>query len=757
MSRVRDRWLDDNHPLDFISVDYVQRATNDALRGAYAQIQWLWEQLEPADSILATCVERRLGALRRIPWDVRKKDNLTDAEDALADAQLRTLQDFAHAIENLEEGIAALAQASFRAYRRLQLLETPSGALRLNTTDNWNWCRDGYRGPWRWNPAATFGLTRGEPLPVPEECIITRLCPRPIDQPAMMLCLDRRNAKAQWLVFNGRYGVPPLFAIMPNGIDERTRSQYIEFARQCISNAAGVLPAGSDVKTVTPGTTGPDTFSRLIELTNQEMVLRATGGLMTMLTAPGAGTTTETGSAHQDAFDDLAAAEAEEIAALLHEELFAPVLDQWHPGQPHLVEFVMQRPDSDNASGTIANVAALAGAGYRTATDQLCELTGLELSDSGAPMAGAQPGSGVGGVGGNGGGVGGGGLTPLAAALHSLRRRFAPTMLYPPARAVFERAINSKLFMTSAAGVVARPELSTAAGCGVSSTRAAGVVARPELSTAAGCGAASTTAARQSRTAAAAAPGASVPLTPEELGLIRQLAEAPLDSAALEQEAREAYESLAAATGREQQRACNSEEWEETASPVTLEVISLSKSNTEEQAANCNQYGHDADCPGPKAESARKAQSTPEGQTIGDVYDSLTSLPQGRAPSAEYHRMHRLSERTAREAARQISAMPDAEKQLKGVNLHEARHAISEMYMRHALNRHPELSREDFMLIPDITENWDKLTIAPPNKREAPRLVYEKRYGNETYTVVEQIKSSRLGDISFFKTEYVSE
>lgn len=422
MAREHDRWLDFTSPLDFLSVDVVRRAQNEATRGAYAQLQWLWEQLEPADSILATCVERRLGALKRIPWDIRKKDGLSDAEDLLAEAQLRTVQDFANAIENLDEGIEALAQASFRHYRHIQLLETEAGALRLNLTENWNWARDGYAGEWQWNPAATYGLTRGLPLPVDRASIVTRICARPIDQPAMMLCLDRKNAKAQWLVYNGRYGTPPVFAIMPQGVDESLRKEYIKFAMQCVSNAAGVLPAGADVKTVTPGNGGPDTFSRMIDLSTQELVLRATGGLMTMLTAPGAGTNTATGSAHQDAFDDLAASEGAQIAALLQRTLFAPVLEQWHPGQPHLVEFVMKRPDSDNAAGSVANIATLAQNGYRTPDEQVAELTGLQVSTDTQSMQ--QPGM------------------VMSPALNSLRVRYAPTMLYPPARAAFERAIN---------------------------------------------------------------------------------------------------------------------------------------------------------------------------------------------------------------------------------------------------------------------------------------------------------------------------
>lgn len=84
-----------------------------------------------------------------------------------------------------------------------------------------------------------------------------------------MLCLDLANAKAQWLVYNGRYGTPPIFAIMPQGISDAPREEYIRFATQCVSNAAGVLPAGSDVKAVTPGVGGPDTFSRLIDLSTQ--------------------------------------------------------------------------------------------------------------------------------------------------------------------------------------------------------------------------------------------------------------------------------------------------------------------------------------------------------------------------------------------------------------------------------------------------------------------------------------------------------
>lgn len=439
MTVQRDKWLAYEQPLDGLDIKTAADALREGQRGAYSRLQWIWEQLEPRNTHLATCIERRFSALKKIPWDIRPKDGLSDIEASLADGQVRTLTDFANSIENLGEAIEALAQATFRHYRHIQLLDT-GNSLRLEPTDSWNWCRKGIKGEWRWNPKATYGVTEGEDLPpgVTMDNIITRVCARPIDMSAMMLVLDIRNAKAQWMVYNGRYGTPPLYIVMPEGINPGTKDAYIQFAKSCISNAAGVLPPGSDVKTVTPGTSTPDTFSRIIDMSQAEIVLRCTGGLMTMLTAPGAGTSTDTGNAHQDAFDDLADAEAEEIAALLQDRLFAPVLAQYHPGQPVYAEFVIRRPDSADTLESVQSIAALAAAGYRTSDQQVAELTGLDVQTSlpASPSVGGMP--------------------PFAAALNSARIRYAPTILWQPAREEFTRSINTRIAAHTAAVAEAR-------------------------------------------------------------------------------------------------------------------------------------------------------------------------------------------------------------------------------------------------------------------------------------------------------------
>ena len=185
-------------------------------------------------------------------------------------------------------------------------------------------------------------------------------------------------------------------------------------------------------------------------MATQEIVLRATGGLMTMLTAPGAGTNTETGSSHQDAFDDLADAEAHEIAAIIQESVIVPILEQWHPGQPVLVEFVLKRPDRDDTGVAVQNITALAQTGYRVSDEDVQAMTGLKVNsaimDSTAIYAAKAA-----------------GYTPTLAAMedrmgmplkpvpvlepsavNSLEKRYAPLMLWQPARDTFERACNAR-------------------------------------------------------------------------------------------------------------------------------------------------------------------------------------------------------------------------------------------------------------------------------------------------------------------------
>ena len=166
LDKERRRQIERVCPLDYLSVDTVRRCLQECQLGAYAEQQWIWEQMEQYDPMLLTCLTKRDDALDKYDWSITVKPDLDDRDSLLAEAQQRTITDLCNAIVNMDEAITALSQASRRHYKFLQPYADSDG-LHLLPIDNWLMCRDGYRGAWGYNPNAQFGRYRGETLPVP--------------------------------------------------------------------------------------------------------------------------------------------------------------------------------------------------------------------------------------------------------------------------------------------------------------------------------------------------------------------------------------------------------------------------------------------------------------------------------------------------------------------------------------------------------------------------------------------------------------
>lgn len=327
---------------------------------------------------------------------------------------------------------------------------------------------------------------------------------------------------------------------------------------------------------------------------------------------------------------------------------------------------------------------------------------------------------------------------PQQAALNSLRVRFAPTMLYPPARAAFEAALNSKAKKPGFVGTESRSVYAEATP--LPSSRGY---------------------AEAGRNSGESEP----PLNAGELAALKALGgelNAEQVAADAEYAAREMMAGLRGKQRRGRDVARNSEATNEAEFILEFESLEIQAAN--DKAENCNQHGHDADCPGPtsagapeKESALAKVRDTEDGQTMGSIFDSLATRKHGEAPSVDYIRQAPMSKRTADEIEAQIQAMPQgvAEKQLKGQKLSATQHAVSPMLVQHALKEHPYLKKEDLQLCPDIRENWDSMKVEPRTNWEGVRVEYKKKYGGETYILVEQLRPSRKGDISFFKSEYI--
>lgn len=383
---VQDKWLSNQPVLEWLDVQTAVACMAETLRGAYARTQWTYELLEQSDALLAACVKRRRAALSNVPWDIRLKDDVPDELSNLADRQLAVVQDFYNGLAGLKRSILALGSAEFRGYKILQKTVNARGDLCLEETDNWNWVRDGYRGVWGWNPRGQFGLTSGDAVPVDRSSLIIRTCSLPIDHVAIFIVLGAKNTMAQWRVYNGTYGVPVIMLYMPDGISPEDREKFIEVGRRITSSGKGVLPAGSKADILACTANSFDSFDRLLTREDRNLILATTGGQLTMLAESGSGTLA--GGAHQTAFDQLAAMEAAEIADILNDDLTTDILDEYFPGDDHLVRLAMEQQDKDGGQKSIADIVSLSGAGYRVSPETVQEKTGYEVQEGANPAQG---------------------------------------------------------------------------------------------------------------------------------------------------------------------------------------------------------------------------------------------------------------------------------------------------------------------------------------------------------------------------------
>lgn len=342
LDKVRRRQIERVCPLDYLSVDTIRRCLQDCQLGAYAEQQWIWEQMERYDAMLMTCITKRDDALSKYDWSITVKPDLDDRDSLLPRASSAPLPTCATPSLTWTRPSPPCPRRPAGTTNSWQPYADSDG-LHLLPIDNWLMCRDGYRGPWGYNPNAQFGRYRGEALPVPLDDLILRLHPRPIDMPAQMLVLNRSTTLAQWDVFLERLGTPPAFFVLPPDCSEELRQEYIKMSAMCYSAATGVIDHDSDIKSIPISQTSVDLFDRRYKVATEEIAMLTTAGKLTVMTESGSGTLA--GGAQADGFADWAGGEASSIASVLTVQLVNRVLDEYHPGQPHLVNFTLSCVD----------------------------------------------------------------------------------------------------------------------------------------------------------------------------------------------------------------------------------------------------------------------------------------------------------------------------------------------------------------------------------------------------------------------------
>ena len=341
-----NQWREYMNPLRGVTLEGIVAKIEQGERGAFADLQWFYQAMERSDALIATVMMRRRAALLSCQWHVRPEESPTDA--VLASEQAAFLRDHYDRVENLREAAAFLATATFRGFAHVEKHAADGGGVvRLEPVEQWFWCREGMFGEWTYNRDARSGVDRGERIE--RGNFVVCEAPMALDRILAVQYLRRNMALRDWSSYLDVYGIPSMFIVGPPGVSDDKEAEYLEVAERLAKDGRGYLPNGTDVKYVNGGGSGRPPFRDHLDYLDKQITLLGTGGLLTMLTESGSGTLA--GSAHQEAFRQVAKADAVMVSEALQRDFDAPLLAAAFPGWPVEAGFELRMEEAAGIAG----------------------------------------------------------------------------------------------------------------------------------------------------------------------------------------------------------------------------------------------------------------------------------------------------------------------------------------------------------------------------------------------------------------------
>ncbi len=380
-------WLERTNPLKGLSIRQAQSIYDLAKNGNYCQLHYIYHEIEAANPTLMTCVERRSSALAGLGWKASASASALDA--TLADEQKRAIAELAESFTNLDETIEHLALAFFRGFGHARIVRALDGTPKaFDLLNSWNFAFDAAEKLWYWNPACKLSIPGKEAglEVVPEYELLSVVRPRAIDYPALAIHIRHALAERDWGRFLERYGIPPVFTIMPQGATEEDRDLFLESSQKLANGRGAAFPSGSDVKFAQEAR-GVNPFTDFITHQEKTIVLLATGGTLTSLAEAGSGTLA--GNAQMDVWEQIVARDGVMIGNAIDRTIIRPYLQARFKGQPIVAHFELGKETEASPSEVLEMGAKAKAAGYRIAKATLEEKTGYTLEED---TPAAQPG-----------------------------------------------------------------------------------------------------------------------------------------------------------------------------------------------------------------------------------------------------------------------------------------------------------------------------------------------------------------------------
>jgi phage gp29-like protein len=392
--RSANSWRDAYNPLRGLDMRRAVALLEAGERGAYAELQWTYRFIEKRDATLRGGKRSLVAAVGGMDWEIRAVDDEKlppGATKTMAKRQRDTLRTAYDRIDNLRAAIEHFCLAEFRGYAHLEKCYAAGGAndgaiTHLEPIEQWYLVRQGLCGEWQYNRDARFGAIRGEEIP--PGVVMTREVEDPINEIALIAFVRKNLSQKDWDGFIESYGIPSIFAVMPQQVPAGQESAYLAVAEQVIGNARGVLPSGADIKTVDNGARGVNPFREHLRYQDEQIAIAITSGLLTMLAESGSGTLA--GGAHSETFERIARGLAGRISESFQRQFDAEILAEFHPGEPVLAYFSIAAEEEGDTGEFIVAVKDLAQAGYQVSPGQIAEKTGYDVEVKQSSVPGVQ-------------------------------------------------------------------------------------------------------------------------------------------------------------------------------------------------------------------------------------------------------------------------------------------------------------------------------------------------------------------------------
>lgn len=404
------------NPLWNLSGKEVQLIFDYARSGNYAQLQYLYNEIERRDPTLLTCVTRRGAAISELGWKVVRSDErlCRGAGGSLVQEQIECLETAVARIDNLPDAMEHLGLFAFRGYSHVAPVHRYDGSIeRFDLLDSWNFCFDRAQRAWLWNPDATsFTMPRdgcGRLKAIPPEEMVSVVGTTAIDWPGLFIFLRTSVGERDWGRFIETYGLPPVIITMPEFASEQDQQRYVDAAQSVFEGKSGVVPSGSQVNYGSESR-GTEPFSVFLEHQQKLLVLMATGGTLTSLAESGSGTLA--GNAQADVWRQIVRRDVRRISNAVNRQLCQEILKREFRGRPMLAEFSLDTTPKPTADEMLDLAGKAASAGFEMDPEELSQATGWTIRRRTEP---------------DGGGFGGGGLDGAPDGGEDARNADAPS------------------------------------------------------------------------------------------------------------------------------------------------------------------------------------------------------------------------------------------------------------------------------------------------------------------------------------------